>query len=128
MNVAIGALEEYDMRMWIIYVLGHRNRDPDRHWENDRFIALSLMAVIDFLSAFATLDLVDASALIPGDSHYVSCLTFRLGCVESRHSTGIDLRMILNCTVLLMRQELIDQSCLVVGLGVGIGSQNEEGM
>jgi hypothetical protein len=51
---------------------------------------------------------------------------FRLGRFESHHSTGIDLRMILHSTFPLMRQEFIDDRRLFVGLGFGIGSQNEE--
>lgn len=63
--------------------------------------------------------------MVPGDRRYVSCFAFPLGRVESRYSTGIDLHMILHYTVSLMRQEFIDDGRLFVGLGFGIGSQNE---
>ena len=73
------------------------------------------MVVSEFLSVFAALDLADFPALVPGDRRYVSCLMFRVGRVESRHSTGIDLRLVLHYTVPLMPQEFIDHSRLVVG-------------
>lgn len=116
------------MRMWVKYVSGDRNHGPDRLWENNRFIALSLTVVSDFLSAFAALVWQIPLSLVPGDRRYVSCFAFPLGRAESRHSTGIDLRMILHYTVSLMRQEFIDDGRLFVGLGFGIGSQNEAEM
>ena len=46
---------------------------------------------------------------------------FRLRCVKSRRSIGLDLRMILSNTALLMRQDFIEDSSLFVGLSGGIG-------
>jgi hypothetical protein len=46
---------------------------------------------------------------------------FRLRCVKSRRSIGLDPRMILSNTAQLMRQEFIDDSSLFVSLGGGIG-------
>jgi hypothetical protein len=109
------------MRMWIIYASGHRNHGPDRLWENNRFIAFSLTVVSDFPFRIRSIGLADSPALVPGDRRYVSCFAFPLSRVESRHSTGIDLRMILNYTVSLMRQEFIDDGRLFVGLGFCIG-------
>ena len=99
-----------------------------RLWENSWLITLSLTVVSDFLSAFRSIGLAGFPALVPGDRRYVSCFAFPLGRVESRYSTGIDLRMILHYTVSLMRQEFIDDGRLFVGLGFGIGSQNETEM
>jgi hypothetical protein len=66
--------------------------------------------------------------LVPGDRRYVGCFAFPLGRVESRYSTGIDLRMILYYTFSLIRQEFMDDGRLFVGLGFGIRSQNKAEM
>jgi hypothetical protein len=119
------------MRMWIIYASGNRNHGPDRLWENNRCITLSLMVVSDFLFRIRSIGLAGFPALVLGDRRYVSCFAFPaflLGRVESRYSTGIDLRVILHYIVSLMRQEFVDDGRLFVGLGFAIGSQNEAEM